>query len=523
MSIKGKANIVGIFEHPTRKADDKSLFQLHAECAQGALADAGLGKNDIDGYFCAAGDTPGLGALSMIDYLGLKLRHWDSTDTGGSSYLLQVGHAAEAIAAGKCSIALITLAGRPRTEGQATGTAPRGATVQSAETAFENPYAPATANMYAMCAMRHMHQYGTTSEQLAWVKVAASHHAQYNPHAMLRDVVTVEDVVNSPMIADPLHRLDCCVISDGGGAIIVASPEVAKSLKRPLVRIIGAGEAPKHQMGGTDRPDLFGRGVVGAGSLCRGRGQARRHQICLDLRQLYDHRGDADRGSRLLRERPGRSVRLRRQFDLGHWQTAVQHRWRRVVQQSPVEPRRIDQGGRGGASVAWRGASQGPGPELRSGVGARHRRLARHPPWGGDRYHGKGVTVMQSQERKIQAPVPNLETKTFWDAAAEGKLMVGKCEACGAVHYYPRAFCPVCFSDKTRLQQVSGNGTIYTYSVMRRAPIPYAIAYVTLAEGPTMMTNIVDCDLDQIRIGQAVKLVFKPSDGGPPVPMFTPV
>ena len=129
---------------------------------------------------------------------------------------------------------------------------------------------------------------------------------------------------------------------------------------------------------------------------------------------------------------------------------------------------------------------------------------------------------MQSQERKIQAPVPNLETKAFWDAAAEGKLMVGKCDACGATYYYPRALCPACFSDTTRLQQVSGNGTIYTYSVMRRAPIPYAIAYVTLAEGPTMMTNIVDCDLDQIRIGQAVRLVFKESEGGPPVPMFTP-
>ena len=203
MSIKGKANIVGIFEHPTRKADDKSLFQLHAECAQGAFADAGLGKNDIDGYFCAAGDTPGLGALSMIDYLGLRVRHWDSTDTGGSSYLLQVGHAAEAIAAGKCSIALITLAGRPRTEGVATGTAPRAATVQSAETAFENPYAPATANMYAMCAMRHMYQYGTTSEQLAWIKVAASHHAQYNPHAFLKEVVTVEEVLASLVIASP--------------------------------------------------------------------------------------------------------------------------------------------------------------------------------------------------------------------------------------------------------------------------------------------------------------------------------
>ena len=95
---------------------------------------------------------------------------------------------------------------------------------------------------------------------------------------------------------------------------------------------------------------------------------------------------------------------------------------------------------------------------------------------------------MQSQERKIQAPVPNLETKAFWDATAEGKLMVGKCEACGKLHYYPRAICPFCFGDKTELQQVSGNGTIYTYRVMRRAPIPYAIAYVTLAEGPTMMT-----------------------------------
>ena len=117
--------------------------------------------------------------------------------------------------------------------------------------------------MYAMCAMRHMHQYGTTSEQLAWIKVAASHHAQHNPHAMLRDVVTVEEVVNSPMIADPLHRLDCCVISDGGGAIIVASPEIAKSLKRPMVKIIGAGEAPKHQMGG--QVDLTYSGAVWSG------------------------------------------------------------------------------------------------------------------------------------------------------------------------------------------------------------------------------------------------------------------
>ena len=130
---------------------------------------------------------------------------------------------------------------------------------------------------------------------------------------------------------------------------------------------------------------------------------------------------------------------------------------------------------------------------------------------------------MPAQERKLQAPQPNPETQAFWKAAEEGKLMIGKCTACGEVHYYPRAICPFCFSDKTELQQASGNGTVYTYSVMRRgAPVPYAIAYVTLAEGPTMMTNIVDCDLNSIGIGQAVRLVFKPSDGGPPVPMFTP-
>lgn len=249
MSINGKAYIAGAYEHPTRKATDKSLAQLHAECAKCALADAGLTKDDVDGYFCA-GDAPGLGALSMADYMGLKLRHIDTTETGGSSYVIHVAHAAAAIAAGKCSVALITLAGRPRAEGMATGTAPRNYGASAPDVAFEFPYGATVVNMYAMCAMRHMHEYGTTSEQLAWIKVAASHHAQHNPDAMLRDVVTVEDVVNSPMIADPLHRLDCCVISDGGGALVVVAPEIAKSLNRPLIKMRGGGEALKHQMGG---------------------------------------------------------------------------------------------------------------------------------------------------------------------------------------------------------------------------------------------------------------------------------
>lgn len=262
MTINGKAYIAGAFEHPTRNAVDKSLAQLHAECAKGALEDAGLTKDDVDGYFCA-GDAPGLGPLSLADYMGLKLRHMDSTETGGSSYLLHVAHAAEAIALGKCKVALITLAGRPKAEGMATGTAPRNYGADAPDVAFEFPYSPVITNIYGMCAQRHMHEFGTTSEQLAWIKVAASHHAQHNPNAVLQNVVTVDDVVNSPMIADPLHRLDCCVISDGGGALVVVAPEIAKTLNRSMVKVKGAGEAPKHQMGG--RVDLTYSGAAWSG------------------------------------------------------------------------------------------------------------------------------------------------------------------------------------------------------------------------------------------------------------------
>jgi uncharacterized OB-fold protein len=125
-------------------------------------------------------------------------------------------------------------------------------------------------------------------------------------------------------------------------------------------------------------------------------------------------------------------------------------------------------------------------------------------------------------ERKIAPPPVNPETKAFWDAARQGKLMLKKCLACGQIHYYPRALCPYCLSERTEWLAASGRGSVYSYSVMRRAPVPYAIAYVSLEEGVTIMTNLVDCDFDKIRISQKVRLVFKPTDGGPPVAMFTP-
>jgi uncharacterized OB-fold protein len=129
---------------------------------------------------------------------------------------------------------------------------------------------------------------------------------------------------------------------------------------------------------------------------------------------------------------------------------------------------------------------------------------------------------MAETARKISAPTPTPETQPFWDAAARGRLIVKRCTACSRTHHYPRPICPFCGSDRTEWKDASGLGVIYSFSVMRRASPPYVIAYVTLEEGPTIMTGLVDCDFDALRIGQPVRVVWKDSDGGPPVPMFTP-
>ena len=129
---------------------------------------------------------------------------------------------------------------------------------------------------------------------------------------------------------------------------------------------------------------------------------------------------------------------------------------------------------------------------------------------------------MMTTLRKILAPVANVETQAYWDAADAGKLLVKTCRSCGEPHFYPRALCPFCFGE-TEWQETNGEGEIYSFSVMRRAEAPYAIAFVKLDAGPTMMSNIVDCDFDGIAIGQRVRVVFQPSNGGHKVPMFTPV
>ncbi len=266
MADTSKAYIAGIFEHPLRHAGDKSVQELHRDVALGALNDAGLTIADVDGYFCA-GDipgwsAPGVGPFSLVEYLGLNLSYLNTTETWGSAYINHVAQAADAIASGKCRVALVTLAGRPRADGKRPDKMHE-APIETPESPYESPFKPLVTNMYGMVAKRHMYEYGTTSEQLAWIKVAASHHAQHNPNAMLKKVVTVNDVLQSPMIADPLHRLDCCVVSDGGGALVIVHPDIARELKQPLVRAIGSGFYLRQLNGGYF--DILQSGAVQSG------------------------------------------------------------------------------------------------------------------------------------------------------------------------------------------------------------------------------------------------------------------
>lgn len=281
MSIRGRAFVAGVFEHPGRELPDTSIAQIHAEVATGALADAGLTLADVDGYFCAS-DAPGFGGISMAEYLGIRPRYIDTTESGGSSYVAHVGHAAAAIAAGKCRVALVTLAGKPR-----TGGAPPGGSMgdpQAPETAFEVVYGPTTPSLYALAARRHMHEFGTTSAQLAAIKVTASQHATHNPHAFLPNEVTIDEVLESPMVSDPLHRLDCCVVTDGGGAVVVVAPEIAAQLSRDSVKVLGHGESPKHADNG--RIDLTYTGAVWSGPAAYEEAGVRPGDI--DYASIYD-------------------------------------------------------------------------------------------------------------------------------------------------------------------------------------------------------------------------------------------
>lgn len=248
--------VVGAYEHPTRWAPDKTAYQIAAESARGALEEAGLTFADVDGYACS-GVGP-IGVLSMCHHLNLNPDWLDSTAIGGSSFVAQVLNAAAAIRDGLCTTVLITYGSTAASDRFAVGTG--GGTTGDPPDAFEAVYGPTVVGAYAMVAQRHMHQYGTSPEQLAEIAVTMRRHAGLNPNAKYRDPIGVEDVLASRIISSPLHLLDCCVISDGGGALVVTSEERAKDLKSKPVRVLGGGVAARHSgVGLRDITDIAAR------------------------------------------------------------------------------------------------------------------------------------------------------------------------------------------------------------------------------------------------------------------------
>jgi len=241
--MRGTVAIVGAAESDELgRLPHKSSLQLHMEATSNALADAGLKKSDVDAVFTSGRNT----ANDVPEYLGIRPRFVGGTQVGGCSFILHVEHAMAAINAGLCEVALITHgeSGYSRI----AMPAPRWGD-DSTNNQFELPYGTAgPATGYGLLATRHMHEFGTTSEQLAEVAVATRKWAAMNPKAAMRDPLTIADVLNSRLIAWPFHLLDCCLVTDAGGAVIVTSAERARDLPKKPVYVLGTGECVTHQM-----------------------------------------------------------------------------------------------------------------------------------------------------------------------------------------------------------------------------------------------------------------------------------
>jgi acetyl-CoA acetyltransferase len=237
------AYIAGVAETPLGEVWDHSELSMAAVAAHEALAEAGMTFADVDALFTNyMGEE---GTVQLGEYLGIMPHYADSTDLGGAAFEAFVHHAVAAIHAGRCEVALIAYASRQRTRRSRKMT--RESDTSSLGAQFELSYGlPGPLGHYAMIAARHMYQYGTTAEQLAEIAVAARAWAALNPKAWSRDPITVGDVVGSRLICDPLHRLDVCLVTDGGGAAVVTTAERARDAAKRAVRVLGVGESQTH-------------------------------------------------------------------------------------------------------------------------------------------------------------------------------------------------------------------------------------------------------------------------------------
>lgn len=279
-----KAAIVGAAESDLGKVSGKTSLQLQAQAAREAVLDAGLSFKDIDGLFAHTDDR--FSSMLLGEYLGIRPTYTDTTNVGGPANLSHVIHAIAAIEAGLCTTALITYGSTQASDNsRKLGGVPEDPRTPRGQ--FVLPYGQLTPlGFYAMLARRHMHEYGTTSEQLAEVAVAARKWAMLNPKAYKREPLTVEEVLASKLIADPLRARDCCLVTDGGGAIVVTSADRAKSLRKKPVYVLGMAEGHTHHFSPFDMKDWLHTGIADTGKRAFGMAGVRHEDI--DVVQIYD-------------------------------------------------------------------------------------------------------------------------------------------------------------------------------------------------------------------------------------------
>ncbi|MQA95218.1 MAG: thiolase [Streptosporangiales bacterium] len=277
-----RAAIAGVAESDLGKTPQHTVLSQQAQAATAALKESGLGFGDVDALFCA-GNMGFAPPMAMAEYLGLQVDWLDGTNIGGSSFEAHVGHAAAAIEAGMIDVALITYGSTQRTDRSRGAAGP--ATLGSQ---FERPYGlPMPVGAYALAAMRHMHSYGTTSEQLAEIAVSARDWALLNPKAFHHGSgkLTVDDVLASGFIAEPLHKLDCCLVTDGGGAVVMVAEDRWADLAVRPVEVLGHAETSTHAQI-SEMPDVTVTGAARSGPEALKRAGVSHADI--DLLAIYD-------------------------------------------------------------------------------------------------------------------------------------------------------------------------------------------------------------------------------------------
>lgn len=276
------AAIVGVAESDLGLVPGRTAIDLHVQAARAALADAGLRLAHVDGLLTC--NVSRFTAMQMAEQLGIFPSFVDTTMAGGSSFEMHLGHAAAAIAAGLCSVALITYGSVQRSQQERRLEGVADPTSSAAQ--YEAVYAPLfPVSFYAMAAERYMHEFGVTSEQLAEVAVAARRWAALNPKAYKRDPLSVEEVLASPLLSSPLHVLDCCLVTDGGGAVVVTSLERARDLRKPPILVAGHGETTTHDAM-SQAPDLIRTGA--AATAKRALAMAGLSPSDVDVAEIYD-------------------------------------------------------------------------------------------------------------------------------------------------------------------------------------------------------------------------------------------